>query len=352
MDLKTADFDYELPPELIAQHPLPERDASRMMVVSRETGVIEHKRFLDLPDCLSPGDLLVLNDTRVIPARLFGQRKGTGGKVELLLVERVGEGKEWIALCRAGWKPKEGIRLLLAEGRIEGLVTGVGEEGEITVELSVDGFLTDVLEKCGCVPLPPYIKREGQRVEGRGGEDRERYQTIYADAAGAVAAPTAGLHFTEETFRRLAARGVNRTALTLHVGPGTFRPVKTESVAEHRMGEERYLVGEETAREINAAREQGSRVVAVGSTSVRTLETIVSNVGTAKPGSGRSSLFIYPPFEFKVVDAMLTNFHLPRSTLIMMVSAFGGAELIRHAYEEAVKEKYRFYSYGDCMLIV
>jgi len=374
MPLKTSDFDYELPPELIAQQPLPERDASRMMIVHRHAGTVEHGRFSDLPGLLKAGDLLVLNDTRVIPARLFGIRKGTGGKVELLLVEREERGQgsgfgvqerggtrgehptskeeTWIALCRAGWKPREGIRLELADGRIDGVIVGVGEEGEVTVELSAEGALMDVLDEHGFTPLPPYIRRERATVEGRGGEDRERYQTVYAREPGAVAAPTAGLHFTDDVFERLAARGVGKTTVTLHVGPGTFRPVKTETVAEHTMEEERYSVSDEAARAINATMLHGGRLVAVGSTCARTLESVIGSDGRIAAGRGRSSLFIHPPYDFCVVDVMLTNFHLPKSTLIMMVSAFAGVELVRHAYEEAVRQKYRFYSYGDCMLIL
>ncbi|MFC1462919.1 tRNA preQ1(34) S-adenosylmethionine ribosyltransferase-isomerase QueA [Verrucomicrobiota bacterium] len=359
MTLKTSDFDYDLPPELIAQQPLAERDASRMMVVHRQTGAIDHRRFSDLPDLLTAGDLLVLNDTRVIPARLFGTRKGTGGKVELLLVERVGgeqrptsNEEEWTALCRAGWKPKEGIRLSLADGQIDGVITAVGEEGKVTIVLSSDEPLTEVIEKHGVTPLPPYIRRQGSGSRGQGAEDCVRYQTIYAAEPGAVAAPTAGLHFTDDMFEKLAALEVRKTTITLHVGPGTFRPVKTETVTEHKMEEERYWVDERAADAINAARSKGNRIVAVGSTSVRTLETVVSEKGMILPGCGRSSLFIHPPFSFRAVDVMLTNFHLPKSTLVMMVSAFAGTDLVRHAYNEAAREKYRFYSYGDCMLIL
>ena len=369
MALKTSDFDYELPPELIAQEPLPERDASRMMVIDRQSESIEHRLFSDLPEMLNTGDLLVLNDTRVIPARLFGTRKGTGGKAELLLVEEVGgsdqssvisdqlsdaKGSTWTALLRSGWKPREGIRLLLADGRIEGVIRSVGEEGKVTVELSAEKPLMEALDERGYTPLPPYIKRHQPSTINHEPfpEDRRRYQTIYAAVPGAVAAPTAGLHFTDEIFSRLAARGVRKATITLHVGPGTFRPVKTESVEEHSMEEERYRVDDETARAINTARNEGGRIVGVGSTSVRTLETVVSEDGAVAAGHGRSSLFIFPPFEFRAVDVMLTNFHLPKSTLIMMVSAFTGIDFLRRAYEEAVREKYRFYSYGDCMLIL
>lgn len=366
MTLKTCDFDYELPPGLIAQQPLAERDASRMMVVHRETGTIEHMRFLDLPGLLRRGDLLVLNDTRVIPARLFGERAGTGGKVELLLVERTGGERPtnpniegWTALLRAGWKPREGVRMSLADGRIEGVITGVGKEGKVAVTLSAGQPLMEVLEERGSTPLPPYIKRHGAWSMGHGGgsgrqeaEDRQRYQTIYAQTPGAVAAPTAGLHFTERIFVELDAAGVKRTAVTLHVGPGTFRPVKSESVAEHVMDGEWYRVGEDAARAVNATRSRNGRVVAVGSTSTRTLEAVAREDGTIAPGDGRSSLFIYPPFRFRAVDVMLTNFHLPRSTLLMMVSAFAGIELVRRAYLTAVEDGYRFYSYGDCMLIL
>ena len=349
--MKTADFDYELPPERIAQHPAPERDQARMMVVSRSTGRLEHRRFCDLPEYLRAGDLLVLNDTKVIPARIFGRKKASGGKVEVLLLEEVEPGV-WDILLRSRNRPKPGAGLLLGpQNQAEALLLEDGEMGRAKIRVTTTEPWEKVLEEIGVPPLPPYISRKTP-APGQVEEDRSRYQTLFAQNPGAVAAPTAGLHFTPAVFQSLEKKGVRRATVTLHVGIGTFRPVETETVEAHTMDEERYIVPEETARAINETRASRGRIVAVGSTSVRTLESVADENGVVRPGRGRSGLFIVPPYRFKVVDAMLTNFHLPKSTLLMMVSALAGRELILRAYEEAVREKYRFYSYGDCMLIV
>ncbi len=346
--MKTADFDFELPLELIAQHPAQRREQSRMLVVRRREGIFEHCRFLDLPRYLNQGDLLVVNNTRVIPARLFGRKPVTGGKVEILLLEEVRPGA-WDILLHAARRPKVGSRITLGDGQAVAVLLSDGEKGRATIRIECDRPWLEVLEEIGVPPLPPYIKRSEVRDQR---SDRERYQTVYAKYAGAVAAPTAGLHFTDEFFRTLEKQGVERAEVTLHVGLGTFRPVDAENVEDHRMEPERYAVPAETARRIEETKKSGGRVVAVGSTSVRALETVAAEHGRVAAGSGRSSLFIHPPYSFQVVDAMLTNFHLPKSTLIMMICALAGRELILRAYEEAVKEKYKFYSYGDCMLIL
>ena len=378
--MNTSDFDYHLPPELIAQQPAARRDASRMMVVHRSDGRIEHKTFSDLPDYLNAGDLVVLNNTRVIPARIFGSKPGTGGKVEFLMLEEVGPGI-WDVLMRCRRRPVVGGEVVLAEGQARAVLLEDGEMGRARIRIESAAPVLELLEKYGEPPLPPYIQRTedgGRKTE----EDRERYQTVYAKTPGAVAAPTAGLHFTPEVFERLRAKGVARAEVTLHVGLGTFRPVTAAQLEDHRMEAERYEISEEAARSVADTKARGGRIVAVGSTAVRTLETAAlknSNVGLPRRSSqrcpassrcggttprqssllaslraktGRSDLFIYPPYEFKVVDVMLTNFHLPKSTLIMMVSALAGRELILRAYDEAIRGKYRFFSYGDCMLIL
>ncbi len=346
--MKTSDFFFDLPPELIAQEPLAERSASRMLVLDRETGGIEHRHVTDLPGYLRAGDLLVVNDTRVVPARVFGRRHDTGGRVELLLLETGGDAV-WESYYRASRPPRAGLLLELGEGAIRGEVLEVLPGGRVRVRLQADGPLLDVLEEHGVPPLPPYIKRSAG--DPRTARDRLRYQTVYASRPGAVAAPTAGLHFTPELFARLEEQGVRRAVVTLHVGPGTFKPVSCDDVRDHVMEDERYELDAETAAAVDAARARGGRVVAVGSTTVRTLETVAREHGGVVADEGRSDLFIYPPFEFRVVDVMLTNFHLPRSTLIMMVCALAGRERVLAAYEEAVRMRYRFYSYGDCMLI-
>ncbi|MBP7829113.1 MAG: tRNA preQ1(34) S-adenosylmethionine ribosyltransferase-isomerase QueA [Kiritimatiellae bacterium] len=341
--MRTQDFDYELPPERIAQEPAERRDEARMLVVERRTGVLRHQRVRALPEFLRAGDLLVANDTRVIPARVFGV-KPTGGKVEILFLEERVPGT-WEVLMHASRRPKIGDAIRLGPDA-RAILLEDGEKGRAV--LRVEGAaVPDLLARLGVPPLPPYIHRPA-----RPGLDDRRYQTVYAERPGAVAAPTAGLHFTPELLGRLDAAGVPMTFLTLHVGIGTFRPVSADTVEDHRMESERYEVPERTAQAVAETRARGGRVVAVGTTTVRTLEAVAAERGGVVPCSGRTDLFIRPPFEFKVTDAMLTNFHLPRSTLLMLVSAFGGRELVLRAYREAVEQGYRFYSYGDCMLLV
>ena len=350
----TSDFDYDLPEALIAQEPLSTRSASRMMVLHRATQLIEHRHVVDLPDYLRRGDLLVMNDTRVLPARLFGEKLETGGKVELLFLEEC-EPDVWVALCRASRRPAVGSTLELADGELRCSTLSIAEQGRIVVRPEGgSAHLIEVLTRSGTLPLPPYIRRGPQVTrEDDAVDDRERYQTVYARETGAVAAPTAGLHFDEELLSKLEQHGVPRTYLTLHVGIGTFRPVSADRVEEHRMDAERYVVAPAAAAKINAARAEGGRVVAVGSTTVRTLETMADPVtGLVAAGEGRSDIFITPPYEFRATDAMLTNFHLPKSTLLMMVSALAGRDFILEAYRQAVAAEYRFFSYGDCMLIL
>lgn len=356
----TSDFDYELPQELIAQEPPAERGTSRMMVLHRADGRLEHRSVADLPEYLTAADLLVLNDTRVFPARLQGVWGDTHGALELLLLEPlpvpagVAGAAElccWSCISGSGRRVRPGQRAVFAEGRLEAEILARTGEGVCTALFRSAEPLMTLLDLYGLTPVPPYIRRDGDGRQAR--LDRERYQTIYARETGAVAAPTAGLHFTEAIFDALRAKGVHRATVTLHVGPGTFKPVKAETVEAHRMDPERYAVPQETADAVAACRARGGRVVAVGSTSVRTLETVASaNGGKVVAASGSSSIFIYPPYRFQAVDAMLTNFHLPQSTLIMMVSALAGRDAVLAAYREAVRERYRFFSYGDCMLIV
>lgn len=349
--MQTSDFDYVLPPERIAQEPLPERTSARMMVVPREGGAFAHHHVRDLPDALRPGDLLVLNDTQVFSARAFGSWSDSPGRCEVLLVEPADAPDEWFALCRSSRPVRPGRTLVLADGRIRAEVLGKDGEGRVHLRVATDGDLFAILDEHGVPPVPPYIHRDS--ADPRVALDRERYQTVFARERGAVAAPTAGLHFTPELLAGLAARGIGHTHITLHVGPGTFKPVKAETVEDHVMDPERYKVPVAAAEAIALARAQGGRVVAVGSTSVRTLETVAAtHDGRIVPGEGRSRLFIRPPYAFRAVDAMLTNFHLPRSTLLMMVSALAGRDRILAAYAEAIREQYRFYSYGDCMLIL
>ncbi len=343
--MKVSDFDYELPKELIAKFPVEPRDSSRLMVLHRNTGEIEHRVFRDIVEYLKPGDVLVINDTKVIPARLFGKLE-TGGKVELLLVRQPGLGI-WEVMAKPARKLKEGKRIYFDE-ELEAIVKGYGGEGRRIVEfiLKSNKDFMEKLEEIGHIPLPPYIEREEKP------EDREKYQTVFARKEGAVAAPTAGLHFTEELLQKLKDKGIIIKNITLHVGPGTFKPVKVENVEEHQMDYETYHVPEDTAAEINRAKEEGRRVIAVGTTVTRTLESAAEKDGKVKPGEGSTNLFIYPGYRFKVIDALITNFHLPRSTLLMLVSAFAGRERILNAYREAVKKGYRFYSYGDAMFIL
>jgi len=358
--MQTSDFDYDLPRELIAQEPPETRGLSRMMVLHRDDGRLEHRRVTDLPEYLTAGDLLVLNDTRVFPARIQGQWTDTAGGLELLLLEPLPvpsaatgarEIACWSCITGSGRPVRSGQTAVFAEGGLRAEVLAREDKGTWTVLFRSERPLMDVLDRYGLTPVPPYIHRSGDARQSR--LDRERYQTIYARETGAVAAPTAGLHFSDELFAALEAKGVKRAFVTLHVGPGTFKPVKTDTVEQHRMDAERYRIPQETAEAIEACRSRGGRVVAVGSTSVRTLETVANaNGGRVVAASGSSSIFIYPPYRFLAADAMLTNFHLPQSTLIMMVSALAGHERIMAAYREAVRERYRFFSYGDCMLIV
>lgn len=350
--MKAADFDFDLPPELIAQEPAARRDGARMMVLDHAARTIEHRNFTDLPDFLRAPDLLVVNDTRVIPARVFGRKAkaGTGGRVEFLLLEETGPGL-WDALMRSRRRPKPGEQVVLDDDLAVVTVLEDGELGRVKIQIESPRPWLDVLDRIGQTPLPPYIQRKAPSAERRA-EDKLRYQTVYAREPGAVAAPTAGLHFTPEMFARLAAQGIGRAAVTLHVGIGTFRPVTVERLEDHRMDEERWQVPAETADRIAGGRMAGGRVVAVGTTSVRTLESAAAQPGGFAAGAGRTDLFIRPPYAFQMVDALVTNFHLPKSTLIMMISAFAGREFVLEAYREAIREKYRFYSYGDCMLIV
>lgn len=345
--MKTEAFDYQLPEDLIAQHPVAQRDQSRMMVVHRKDLRWEHRMFTDLPHYLQRGDVLAINNTRVIPARLIGRKPASGGKVEVFLLEEKESGL-WEVLLRSRRRPRAGESILFGDGTLCGTMIEDGKLGRATVRFDSDRPLMAWAEELGETPLPPYIHRPSGSLD----EDRARYQTVFARHAGAVAAPTAGLHFTPEVLARLEAIGVTRAELTLHVGIGTFRPVSAESVEDHHMEEERYAVTTEAADTIIRSRRQGGRCLAVGSTSVRTLESVAAKYGTLKSAEGRTDLFIHPPFTFQMTDMILTNFHLPRSTLLMMMSAFAGRELMLAAYEEAIRERYRFFSYGDCMLIV
>lgn len=339
--MRVSDYDYELPPDRIARYPAQRRDRSRLLVLDRSTGEIAHRSFRDIPELLRPGDLLALNDTRVIPARIIGATD-SGGRVELLLLEAV-EGDLWRAIGRPGRRLRAGSEVQFGGGLLRARVRGVEDEGIRLVELDYEGELLEVLEVVGEPPLPPYLDREPEAL------DRERYQTVYAREPGAVAAPTAGLHFTQELLGEISERGVEVGHVTLHVGLGTFRPVRAERVEEHRMHSEYYRVPEEFAERANR---RAGRLVAVGTTVTRTLESVADESGCVRAGSGRTELFIYPGYEFRAVEAMITNFHLPRSTLLMMVSAFaGGPERVLRAYKEALARGYRFYSYGDAMMI-
>ena len=350
--MKAADFDYDLPPDLIAQAPAEQRDGSRMMVLHRAARTLEHRRFVDLPGYLHPGDLLVANDTRVIPARLFGRkaRAGTGGKVEFLLLEETAPGM-WEALMRSRRRPAVGEQVILDEDLAVVTIVEEGDKGRVLIHIESDRPWLEVLDRIGQTPLPPYIHRQDPPADLRAA-DKLRYQTIFARDPGAVAAPTAGLHFTPAVLDRLSAQGVGMATLTLHVGIGTFRPVAVEDVEDHRMDFERWRIPEEAASRIRGTRQAGGRVIAVGTTSVRTLESAAARPGGFGAGGGRTDLFIHPPYDFRMVDALITNFHLPRSTLIMMISAFAGREFVLEAYREAIRERYRFYSYGDCMLVL
>lgn len=356
----TADFDYNLPEELIAQVPPEVRGTSRMMVLDRTADTLEHKHISDITNYLRPGDLLILNNTRVFPARILGNWEDTGGAAELLLLdcrepESEADGlftSQWRCMCGSGRKARAGHTILCAQGKLRAKVLDKDEEGHSLVRFVSEEPLMVVLDAHGLTPVPPYIRRNANDPE-MARLDKERYQTVYAQKVGAVAAPTAGLHFTEALLNELEAMGVKRAFVTLHVGPGTFKPVKAERVEEHKMDAEFYEVPEATVQAIRETKAAGGRVIAVGSTSVRTLETVAAlHNGEIVATHGSSTAFIYPPYTFKAIDAMLTNFHLPQSTLIMMISALAGRERVLAAYEEAVRERYRFFSYGDCMLIL
>ena len=340
--MKKSEFYFDLPEGLIAQTPLQKRDQSRLMVMDKASGDLEHRHFYELPEFLRAGDCLVLNDSRVLPARLIGSRS-TGGSVELLLLRDLGDGK-WEGLSRPGKKTKPGTELSFGDGELRATVLETTEGGNRIVRFHYDGIFLEVLERLGKMPLPPYIKAELQ--------DSERYQTVYSRELGSAAAPTAGLHFTKELLSEIEARGVRLAYVTLHVGLGTFRPVKEEEIEDHPMHAEFCVIPPETARIVTETKQSGGRVIAVGTTSCRTLESFAAGDGTLKPQSGWTDIFIYPGYRFKCIDALITNFHLPESTLIMLVSALAGRERVLSAYQTAVREKYRFFSFGDAMLIL
>ena len=340
--MQLKDFDFDLPKELIAQHPAEKRDGCRLMLLDKNNGKIEHKVFKDIIDYLEPGDCLVMNDTRVIPARLIGTKEGSGGKMEFLLLKRIDQ-DHWETLVKPGKKAKIGARFDFGDGLIKAEVTEIKEEGNRIVQFEYDGIFEEILDKLGEMPLPPYITEKLV--------DKEQYQTVYSKYEGSAAAPTAGLHFTNELLDKIRAKGVKTVFLTLHVGLGTFRPVKVENIEEHHMHSEFYVMNRVTADIINETKEKGGRVVAVGTTSARTLETIAEKDGKLSEKSGWTDIFIYPGYKYKAVDALITNFHLPESTLIMLVSALSDREKIMNAYEIAVKERYRFFSFGDAMFI-
>lgn len=339
---KTSDFDYELPEELIAQTPLEKRDASRLLTLDRNSGAISHRHFYEIVDLLNPGDCLILNDSRVLPARIYGTKRETGAVVEFLLLKNLGD-DVWECLAGPGRKAREGSVFAFGEGLMTGEVTEVKEDGNRLVKFTYDGVFFAILDKIGQMPLPPYIKEKL--------EDQERYQTVYSKELGSAAAPTAGLHFTQELLDKLREKGVKIGFVTLHVGLGTFRPVSAEYVDEHKMHAEHYYMPQETADLINGTRAAGGRVIAVGTTSCRTLESCADENGHFTESAGWTEIFIYPGYRFRGIDALITNFHLPQSTLVMLVSALAGREHILHAYEEAVKENYRFFSFGDAMFI-
>ena len=338
------DFYYELPQELIAQDPLSDRSSSRLMVLDKETGEIEHKIFKDIIEYLNPGDCLVINDTKVLPARLIGEKVGTGAAIEVLLLTRKQDLKDtWEVLVKPGKKAKVGTKISFGGGKLIGEIIAIVEEGNRVIQFTYDGIFEEILDELGQMPLPPYITHKL--------EDKNRYQTVYAKHEGSAAAPTAGLHFTEELLQKIEDKGVDIARVTLHVGLGTFRPVKTENIQEHHMHSEFYMVSEEAAEKVNRAKKNGKRIISVGTTSTRTLESAADADGTLKACSGWTQIFIYPGYRFKVIDCLITNFHLPESTLVMLVSALAGREHVLAAYEKAVEEKYRFFSFGDAMFI-
>ena len=340
--MKTKDFDYELPPELIAQTPIERRDASRLLCLDKHTGAFSHHHFYELPDFLQSGDCLILNDSRVLPARLLGQRLPGGGACEVLLLIDRGE-NTWECIVRPGKHLRKGAKMRFGDGELTAEVTEVLPDGNRLVRFAYEGIFLEVLERLGKMPLPPYIKEELQ--------DRERYQTVYSRVSGSAAAPTAGLHFTKELLEKIRKKGVGIGYVTLHVGLGTFRPVKEDEIEQHDMHSEYCIVPQETADLINETKAHGGRVICVGTTSCRTIESWAAEDGTMKASAGWTDIYIYPGYRFKVMDALITNFHLPQSTLLMLVSALAGRENVLRAYEEAVRERYRFFSFGDAMFI-
>ena len=340
--MKRQDFYYDLPEELIAQDPLKDRSSSRLLVLDKESGAVSHHVFREITDYLEAGDCLVINDTKVIPARLIGSKIGTNAKIEILLLKRK-ENNVWETLVKPGKKAKIGTRISFGEGLLVGEVIDIVEEGNRLVQFTFDGIFEEILDQLGQMPLPPYITHQL--------EDKDRYNTVYAAHSGSAAAPTAGLHFTPELLEEIQKKGVDIARVTLHVGLGTFRPVKVDEITDHHMHSEFYQIGEEAAEKINRAKENGHRVICVGTTSCRTIESAADENGHMEAKSGWTEIFIYPGYRFKVLDCLITNFHLPESTLIMLVSALAGREHVLAAYEEAVKERYRFFSFGDAMLI-
>lgn len=340
--MNVSDFYFDLPEELIAQDPLEDRASSRLLVLDKNSGEVKHKHFRDVLKYLKKGDCLVLNDTKVIPARLFGTKVGTDAKIEVLLLKRKSD-NVWETLVKPGKKMREGAEVIFGDGLLKGTVVGIVDEGNRLIQFEYDGIFEEILDQLGQMPLPPYITHQLQ--------DKNRYQTVYAKHDGSAAAPTAGLHFTKELLEEIEAMGVKIAHVTLHVGLGTFRPVKVETIEEHHMHSEFYIVEEEEAKKINDTKKEGGRVICVGTTSCRTLESATGEDGILKAGSGWTQIFIYPGYKFKILDCLITNFHLPESTLVMLVSALAGKEHVMAAYEDAVKERYRFFSFGDAMFV-
>ena len=341
--MNVKDFNFDLPQELIAQDPLEDRSSSRLLVLDKKTGKTQHRIFKDIVEYLRPGDCLVINDTKVIPARLFGVKKDTGAKIEVLLLKRR-ENDIWETLVKPGKKAKPGTVISFGDGLLKGTVVDVIEDGNRLIQFSYEGIFEEILDQLGQMPLPPYITHQLK--------DKNRYQTVYAKHEGSAAAPTAGLHFTKELLKEIEDMGVTIAHVTLHVGLGTFRPVKVDNVLDHHMHSEFYVVEEEEAKKVNDAKKNGGRVICVGTTSCRTVESATGEDGILKAGSGWTDIFIYPGYRFKILDGLITNFHLPESTLVMLVSALAGRDHVLHAYEEAIKERYRFFSFGDATLII
>lgn len=341
--MNVKDFNYELPQELIAQDPLEDRSSSRLMVLGREDGSIRHGIFRDITDELHPGDCLVINNTKVLPARLYGTKEGTQAGIELLLLKRLSDDR-WETLVKPGKKAKPGAKIIFGGGLLTGEIVEIAQEGNRVIQFSYQGIFEEILDQLGEMPLPPYITHHL--------EDKQRYQTVYAKEEGSAAAPTAGLHFTPQLLAQIRAKGVEIAEVTLHVGLGTFRPVKVDNILDHHMHAEFYTITKDQADKINQAKAAGHRVIAVGTTSTRTLESVADEAGYVREASGYTQIFIYPGYQFRCIDALITNFHLPQSTLLMLVSALAGRERVLSAYEEAVREKYRFFSFGDAMLII